>query len=82
VDNVQGKFSAHVIAVPKLSGKKIAGTIECVGHHRQSFGIVNTPDAARWGHVVLLLCDTRRPNASSSHDKLDFFDQWLEILFL
>jgi hypothetical protein len=57
VENVQGKFSAHVIAVPKLSGKKIACTIECVGHHRQSFGVVNTPDAARCDHVVLLLFD-------------------------
>src|SRR5215472_18938394 len=53
MENVQGELSAHVITVSEFSGKKIACTIECIGHDPQNLGIVNTPAADQWGHFVL-----------------------------
>jgi hypothetical protein len=51
--DVQGEPSAHLIIVPELNGKKIACAIKCAGHDAQSDGIIDLPDAARWGHFAL-----------------------------
>jgi len=49
-DNVHGELSAHTTIISKLRGKKIARTIECVGHDPQTVGIISMPDTARWDH--------------------------------
>jgi hypothetical protein len=60
-DNMQGELSAHAVAVSKLNGKKIARTVKCFRHDSKSIGIIDMPDAARWGHFALPSFDTGPP---------------------
>jgi hypothetical protein len=72
VDNVQGELCAHAVTVSELCRKKIARTIESIGHDPQSVGIIDVAECARWCHFALPPLDPARAEAARNAARQSF----------